>query len=298
MDRLEQRLTTAAAQVDELTRDDAAMVAQAKTIAALVEVGRDVASQVTARARDMQALSDTMGRAMQEKDALVAALAEVQARQEATVARVDTTDGQLARAEALMTRLEERGEQAALSETRVAAIESRCLDIVRLGEEMERRVQSIVERDDQVRAVKAEVDEIHAVCARSKADMAHVADRRGELTSLRTTADALLSQVDTMNQRLTSLKTQMTLIDAVQDKAETVAALLDDVRAAYDLIVERQDVVEQVAEKISGLEVLVQEARAVTARAQRQPSERLERKIQNLNVRETRANETPEEAVA
>jgi len=80
----------------------------------------------------------------------------------------------------------------------------------------------------------------------------------------------------------------------VQDKAETVAALLDDVRAAYDLLAERQDVVEQVAEKVAGLEALVQEARAVTARAQRQPSDRLERKMQNLNVREPRQ----EEAVA
>jgi ABC-type transporter Mla subunit MlaD len=63
----------------------------------------------------------------------------------------------------------------------------------------------------------------------------------------------LLSQVEVSNQRLASLKMQMPLLDAVQDKAEAVASLLDDVRAAYDLLAERQNAVEQVADKVTRL---------------------------------------------
>jgi len=140
-----------------------------------------------------------------------------------------------------------------VSETRVAAVESRCLDIVRLGEEMERRVQSITERGEQVQAVKTEVEGIYAVCERTKADLAYVADRRAEMAGLRTTTDALLAQTEAANQRLAALNTKMTLLDAVQDKAEAVAALLDDVRTAYDQLTERHAAVGQVADKVTRL---------------------------------------------
>jgi uncharacterized protein YoxC len=97
------------------------------------------------------------------------------------------------------------------------------------------------------------MDGIHAVCERTKADLAHVSERRGDVAHLRTTTDALLAQVEVTNQRLASLKTQMPLLDAVQDKAEAVATLLDDVRAAYELLAERHDAVEQVADKVTRL---------------------------------------------
>jgi len=229
------------------------MVAQEQRFLELVEASRGVAAQVAERAHDMQRLSQAVSRASNEKDALMTALADVQRRQDAALEQVQATEGQLARAEALLARIEERQAQAAVSETRVAAVESRCLDIVRLGEEMERRVQSITERGEQVQAVKTEVEGIYAVCERTKADLAYVADRRAEMAGLRTTTDALLAQTEAANQRLAALNTKMTLLDAVQDKAEAVAALLDDVRTAYDQLTERHAAVGQVADKVTRL---------------------------------------------
>jgi hypothetical protein len=62
-------------------------------------------------------------------------------------------------------------------------------------------------------------------------------------------------------------------------------------------LAERHDAVEQVAEKVAGLEALVREARAVTERVKRQPSDRLERKVKSLDARKPRT-ETDTEAVA
>jgi len=283
--RLEQGIAAAAAKIEALTRDEAAMVAQERRFTELVDAGREVAAEVDDRAREAQRLSDALARATSEKDDLLSALYRMQARQDEVGAHVQTIDDQLARADVMLKQIQERSAQAAVSETRLAGIESRCHDIARLGDEMERSVESIVAREEEVLRIKSEVDGIRAVCEQSKDDLAAVSERRAEVASLRSSVDVLLAQLNATDERIAALKAQQTMVDAVQAKAEGVAALLDDVSAAYELLSEQREVVDQVADKVASLEALVQEARAVTERAQRQPSEQLERKVKNLKIK-------------
>jgi hypothetical protein len=287
--RLEEGIAAVAAQITALSRDDAAMVAQERRFAELLDLSREIATDVGDRARDMERLSDALTRAAGEKDALVKALALAQARQGEVVTQTQAIDDQLVRAAALLAQIQERSAEAAVSETRLAAIESRCQDITRLGEDMERCVLFISEREAQVLGVRAEVDGIHAVCERSRADLALLSDRRAEVQQLRASTDALLTQMAETDTRFAALTARQAAIDAVQAKADEVAALLDDVRSAYDLLSERHEVVDQIAEKVAGLEALVQEAQTVADRLQRQPNEQLERKVKRLKVKGARA---------
>jgi len=137
-----------------------------------------------------------------------------------------------------------------------------------------------------VDAVKREVEAVHAVCARSKADLAYIADHRSDVLSLKNTVDTLLPRIVETDERLSSLDARSKVIDTVHSKAEAVATLLDDVRGAFDLLVEQRAVVDQVADKIAGLEALVQDARVVSERAQRRPEATnwLARQVKNLRV--------------
>ena len=44
-------------------------------------------------------------------------------------------------------------------------------------------------------AVKAEVENVYQISARSKADLAHVAEHRAEVAALKTQVDVLLSRI-------------------------------------------------------------------------------------------------------
>ena len=157
------------------------------------------------------------------------------------------------------------GARGGRRETRVAGIESRCQDIARLGDEMERSVESIVAREEEVLRIKSEVDGIRAVCEQSKDDLAAVSERRAEVTSLRSSVDTLLAQLNETDEHIAALKAQQTMVDAVQAKAEGVAALLDDVARPTGCCRTARGR-GQVADKIAGLEALVG-ARAVWAGA-------------------------------
>src|SRR6185436_3109753 len=74
MDRLEHRIGAAATQIESLSRDEAAMVAQEQRFLELVDASRGVAAQVAERAHDMKRMSDAVSRATHEKDALMTAL--------------------------------------------------------------------------------------------------------------------------------------------------------------------------------------------------------------------------------
>jgi chromosome segregation ATPase len=287
VDRLQRDIEAARVAFQSVARDEAYVVEQEKRFTDLLATSRTITSEVGDRVEEVRRLGEELNKAAGVKDALLTELAQAQVRQHDVIAKAQTAEGQLVRAEETLHRIEQRSAKAALSSSVLAGIEARFLDITRLSEEIERSAESIVERGAQVQAVKAEVDEVHAVCARSKADLDQVVERRAEVTSLKSSVDELLSRIGDTDARMAALDARGEVIDEVHAKAEAVATLLDDVRGAFDMLAERQTVVDQVADKVAGLESLVEDARAVVERAQRQPviSDQLTRKVKDLRVK-------------
>ena len=58
---------------------------------------------------------------------------------------------------------------------------SRLAEIKQVADELDKSIQSIASREQLVHAVKAEVESVHEISARSKADLAHVTEHRGEV---------------------------------------------------------------------------------------------------------------------
>ena len=151
-----------------------------------------------------------------------------------------------------------------------------------------------------ISAVKAEVEHVHEISARSKADLVHVAEHRGELTALRNHVDLLLSRVTETDERIAGIDARRALIDEVETKTNAIVHVLDDVRINLETLGEQKAVVDHVAEKVAQLEFMLQEARNTlrTLQHERELAERIEQGIKQLRTKTTRSakNDKAEEA--
>ena len=132
--------------------------------------------------------------------------------------------------------------------------------------------------------MKSEVENVHQISARSKADLAHVTEHRGEVTTLRNQVDLLLSRISETDERIVAIDAKRKLVDEVQTKANAIVHVLDDVRVNLETLGEQKAVVDHVAEKVAQLEFMLQEARNTlrTLQQERELAERIEQGIKQL----------------
>src|SRR5207237_250784 len=145
---------------------------------------KDNARSAAERASQRQFISEKLARSTAMKDELLAELDRVQSRQRDTVSQIQASEDQLARAEKMFKQLEQRRTQVAFGEKKLAAVESRLVEIRQVTDELDKSIQSVSNREQLVNAVKAEVQAVHEISARSKADLTHVIEHRGEVAAL------------------------------------------------------------------------------------------------------------------
>jgi prefoldin subunit 5 len=100
------------------------------------------------------------------------------------------------------------GDQVARLEARAALIEGierRLAEIKEASDELDRHQQAIASREQLVSAVKGEVETVHLISARARADFDYVAEHRGEVAALKAQVDHLLSRIADANQAITEL---------------------------------------------------------------------------------------------
>jgi hypothetical protein len=119
-------------------------------------------------------------------------------------------------------------------------VETRLAEIKQLSTELDKHLASIASREQIVIAVKAEVENVHQISARTKADLAHVTEHRGEVTALKGRVDELLSRIAETDQRIVAIDGRRKLVDEVQTKANAIVHLLDDVRTNLEALGERR----------------------------------------------------------
>jgi DNA repair ATPase RecN len=77
----------------------------------------------------------------------------------------------------MFKQLEQRRAQVAFGEKKLAAVETRLTEIKQLADGFEKSIQAIAGREQVINAVKAEVEQVHQISARSRADLQHVAEK-------------------------------------------------------------------------------------------------------------------------
>jgi hypothetical protein len=101
----------------------------------------------------------------------------------------------------------------AFSDKKLASVEGRLAEIKQLTGDLEKSLAAIAGREQLINAVKAEVEQIYEIGARSKADLAHVAEHRGELTAVKNQVDLLLSRIADTDERIAAIDARRKLID-------------------------------------------------------------------------------------
>jgi len=177
-----------------------------------------------------------------------------------------------------------------MAENKLMAVEARLTDIKAVSEELDRNHEAIELREQLVRAVKAEVEAVHAISARSRADLDHVMQHRGEVASLKLQVDQLSARIADTNQRVAAIDARRQLLEEVESKANVILDLLDDVRINVETIGEQKTVVDQVAQTAAQLEFKLQEARSILGKLQheRDQAERLEQGVRQVSLKATK----------
>ena len=271
---------------ESVKQDEAVIHDQTARLTELVEQGKTLASETAERMKQVQTVSDDLNRAAAIKEELLTELARVQARQRDAVTQTEAAEDQLKRAETMVKQLEQRRTQLAFSEKKIATFEGRLTDLTRATEGVETKLKAIAEKEGLVQAVKAEVESVHKISSRSKADLQFVTDHRSDVTDLRAKVEDLLGRVSDTDTKIAQIESRRKMVEEVQTRANAITNLLDDINVNLEMLGEQRAVIDHVGEKIARLDFMVQEAQN-TLRAlqrEREVAERIEQGIKALRA--------------
>jgi chromosome segregation ATPase len=273
--------------VDEVRRDDAALVDRRAHLEALLEQSRALAADIERRIGQAETLSAQVERASSTKEQLLASLSAIERQQREAMAQADAAVEYVQRVDAMHSALEQRREALLFSERRLEGVEARLLQVLERSDGLADMMRSLQEREALVLAVKAEVEQIYQISQRSRADLQHVAEGREELAGVRQQLDTLLATAADAEDKIAAIEGRRTTIDAVHGKATLIANLLEDVRVNLETLGEQKAVIDHVAVKLARLDFMMQEAQN-TLRAlqhERELAERIEQNIAQLRAR-------------
>jgi chromosome segregation ATPase len=275
-------------------QDQARLNDQERRISAMLESVRSIGTESAERLVQAQNLTSSLGRSETIKDALVKELAAVQGRQRDVAGQLETADAQMHALTTTVRSLEQRHDQLAFSEKRIATFEAKIGELRGQTETIERRIQDVVSRDETVQSIRREVEGVQEISARSKADLAHLESQRGEVVSLRANVDELLATARLTEQRIREINAQRRMVDEVQLKAAVTKNMLADVRVHLETVSEQKAVLEHALEQIARLEHISRDADATlrSLQAERELAQKIERSIQHLRTRTTIPEDT------
>ncbi len=282
VERVETRLASA-------LQDQATLNDQERRISAMLESVRSIGSESAERLVQAQNLTSSLGKSEAIKDSLVKELAAVQGRQREVAGQLETADAQMQAITLTVRSLEQRHDQLAFSEKRIATFEAKIGDLRGATDTIERRIDDVVSRDETVQSVRREVEGVQEISARSKADLAHLEAHRGEVVSLRANVDELLATARITEQRIRDINAQRRMVDDVQLKAAVTRNMLEDVRVHLETVSEQKAVLEHALDQIAKLETVSRDAQATlrSLQTERELAQRIERSIQTLRAKTT-----------
>ena len=213
-------------------------------------------------------------------DTLVAQMADAQHRLDAVAALQERLLPMISQVATLAQALQQ-------SQEAVAGFEGRLCDLDRSAEQVDRKIDSLGEREALVQAVRAEVEEIQAISARSRADLEFLTEHRGELLEMRGLVDDLRTRMEGTDDKIETIESHRLLVEDVQSRTNAFTHMLGDLQLNLEMLEEQRAVVEHVGEKLARLDFTVQEAQN-TLRAlqrEREVAERVQQGMKTLRAR-------------
>ncbi len=284
---LGQQLEAEQKQFKEARKSEEEIREQGRRLAELHSSLRDVASDVEARLKQVQGLGEELGRSTAIRDELLEELGRVQFKQREVGANLLASEDQLQRVEATTKQLERRRSQLAFGEKKISQFEGRLSDLKGMANELERQIQSVATRETFVESIRKEVEGIHAISTRSKADLQHVVDHCEDVVKLKQRVDDVLACVAETEQRMAIIEARRSSVDEAQRKTNVIVNVLEDVQVNLETLTEQKSVIDHAVENVATLNATVQAARATqqTLQAERELAERIESGIKQLRAR-------------
>ena len=289
---LEDRLGKTEARFKEVKRDESVLAEQETRLAECVEVSRALAAETSERMKQTQTLSDELVRAAAIKDELISELGRIQTRQRDATTHVEATEDQLKRTETMYKQLDQRRTQLAFSEKKVALVEVKMAELSDKAAGLDQMIKGILERQAVVAAVKAEVDSVHEISARSRADLQFVSEHRDEVAAVRQQIKDLLATAQETEETIAVIEDRRRMVDEVQAKTNLISNLLEDVSVNLETLGEQKSVIDDLAEKMARVDFTMKEAQNTlqTLQHERELAERMEQSIKQLRTRTAKAD--------
>lgn len=284
---LETQIENAQARFADAQQEESVLAEQERRLADMLARSRAAAIEADERLKHVQGLAQELGRSAAVKDQLLQELARISAKQGDVAAQMEAADEQLKRLESTSQQLEKRRSQLAFVEKRIAAFEVRLGELRQLTENVDHKIQTIAQREAIVEAVRKEVESVHEISARSKADLDFVEAHRNEVATLRQQVDDVLASVGETEARLSDIDTRKRLVDEVQVKTNVIVHMLEDVRLNMESVGEHKAVMDHVMDSVGKLGGMLQEAQSTlqALQAERERAERIERGIRQLRAK-------------
>ncbi len=265
-------------------QEESALAELETRLSAMLAGSRSAAADAAERLAQMNSLAEDLGRSVTVKDALLQELGTVHGRQRDVAAQLEASDDQLERLEAASRALEQRHNQIAVSERKMAAFEARAGELATLSQAIDVKIAALTKKDAVLDAVRGQVSSVHEVSARSKADLDYVESHRNDVAALRERVDEVLALAGATETQLASIESRKKLVDEVQLKTNVITNMLEDVRLNLETLGEQKAVVDHVMDNFTRLTEKVQEAQTTlrSLQAERELAERIERGIKTL----------------
>lgn len=289
---LKSQIEKALQRFKEAQKEESQLADQERRLTDLVTASRALATEVDERLKHLQGLTDELNRASTVRDELLDELGRVQARQRDIGVQTEASEDQIKRLESILKQLDHRRMQLTFAEKKIATFELHLAELKHTADDVERQLQAITAREGVVDAVRKEIEEVHEISGRSKADLQHVVDHRTDLVALKTKVDDLVAALTDTEQRMVVIEARRKVVDDVQFQTASIVNMVEDVRINLETLTEQKAVIDHVVEGLAKLSALVQEGQTTlrALQAERELAERIER-----GIRQLRAKSTPEE---
>ena len=215
---LEARIEAAHSRVKEIQQDEAVLREQETRLAEYVEANRALADETSARMKQTQALNDELTRAAATQRRIsfrTRTHSDTPARR-GGASQNDRGSDQTHRNNVQADRT--AAGQLAFSEKKVALVEAKMAELSDKAGTLDQTIKGILERQAVVGAVKTEVDSVHEISARSRADLQFVTDHRDEVAAVRSQINDLLTTARETAEKVASIEGRQEMVDEVQAK--------------------------------------------------------------------------------
>ena len=264
--------------------DEVTITEQQGRLSVLVDQSRTLMAEVADRMTQVRTCGSELAASATLKQQLAADLVRLETRQREVARQSEAVEEQLRKTETAARLLDQHQSQFAASERKLAEVEERVAGTIQKAGELDRRMKQLLDRDDALASIKADLTDLHRMTEANKADLHFLLEHRQDIAALRPQMEALLANAADVQARITEIESRRKAVEEVQARTYTVMTLFEDVRLNLETMGAHKAIIDDVQKKISGLGFAVQEADNMlrALKNERQLAQQVEESIKEL----------------